>query len=71
MASSASGPSNKAVLILSQAFEVSRRELVRDAQTIWRCQGPGDDLVVHLSRTHGWAAELSVSYLSALRRAFE
>ena len=55
--------------IVGEAYEVGRRELVHDARTAWTWQGPADDLVAHLSHEHGWHAELTVSYLTALQRA--
>lgn len=55
--------------IVAEAYEVSGRELIRDARTAWTWQGPADDLVVHLSRQHDWPANLTVSYLAALQRA--
>ena len=54
--------------IVGEACEVGRRELIRDARTAWTWQEPADDLVVYISREHGWHAELTVSYLTALQR---
>jgi hypothetical protein len=63
------GVLDRAMTIVADAYEVGRRELLRDARTAWTWQGPADDLVVHLAGQHGWSAELTVSYLAALRRA--
>ena len=54
---------------VGDAYEVSRRDLIRDARTAWTWQGPADDLVAHISRQHGWHAELAVGYLTALQHA--
>jgi hypothetical protein len=54
--------------LVGEAYEVGRRELIRDARTAWTWQGPADDLVVYISRDHGWPASLTVSYLAALQR---
>src|SRR5919202_4714410 len=50
--------------IVGEAYEVGRRELIRDARTSWAWQGPADDLVAYISREHGWHADRTVSYLS-------
>jgi hypothetical protein len=62
------GLSHRAMTIVAEAYEVGRRELIRDARTVWRWQGPAEDLVAQVSREHGWAAELTVGYVSALQR---
>jgi hypothetical protein len=54
--------------IVGEAYEVGRRELIRDARTSWAWQGPADDLVAYISREHGWHADRTVSYLIALQR---
>ena len=68
VAFSRAGLSHRAMTIVAEAYEVDRRELIRDARLAWTWQGTGDDLVVHISRDHGWPANLTVSYLAALRR---
>jgi hypothetical protein len=54
-------------LMLAGAYELQRPDVAADALVIETWQLPVDDLVVWLSRRHGWHAELSVSYLTALR----
>jgi hypothetical protein len=62
------GLSYRVVVIIAEAYEVGRHELVRDARLAWTWQGPADELVAHLSGQHGWSAELTVSYLATLQR---
>jgi hypothetical protein len=54
--------------IVGESYEVARHELIRDARTAWTWQGPADELVAQVSRHHGWPANLTVGYLTALRR---
>jgi hypothetical protein len=54
--------------IVSESYEVGRRELIADARMAWTWQKPADDLVATISYQRGWPAELTVSYLTALRR---
>jgi glycosyltransferase A (GT-A) superfamily protein (DUF2064 family) len=61
--------SDRAMTILSQAYEVDEATLARDVRTVFTWQGQGDDLVASLSASHHWSAETSVSYVSAVRRA--
>jgi hypothetical protein len=59
--------SHQAMMIVGGAYEVGRHDLLRDARMAWTWQGPADDLVANVSHDHDWPAELTVSYLSALR----
>jgi hypothetical protein len=54
--------------IVGESYEVGRRELIADARTAWTWQELTDDLVATISHRRGWSAELTVSYLTALRR---
>ncbi len=64
-----SGLSHRTMAIVGEAYEVGRRDLIRDARLACDWPGPADDLVVLLSHHYGWPANLTVSYLAALRRA--
>jgi hypothetical protein len=66
---SRSGLSHRAMAIVGESCEVDGHELIRDTRMAWTWQGPPDDLVVHVSASHGWRAEMTVGYLSAFRRA--
>jgi hypothetical protein len=55
--------------IVGESYEVGRRELIADARMAWTWQDSADDLVVAISHRRGWTAELTVSSLTALRRA--
>ena len=69
MAFTSAGLSHRALAMVGAAYEASWPELIRDARTVRTWQEPADELVAHLARQHGWPANLTVSYLAALRRA--
>ena len=56
------------IRIVAGAYELTWREVAADARAAWTWRAPADDLVVWLAERHGWNAELSVVYLTALRR---
>ncbi len=54
--------------IVSEGCEVGRHEVIRDARTVWTWQGPADDLVEYVYRSHDWPANMGLSYLATLQR---
>src|SRR4051794_28980600 len=51
---------------LCEAFEVSRSELLLDAQQLDAWVGPRDELLASICHAHGWRAEMGVIYLAHL-----
>jgi hypothetical protein len=54
-------------LTLARSYELNRQDVAADALVVETWNQPADELVVWLTRRHGWSGELSVSYLTALK----
>jgi len=57
-------------LMIARSYELISQDVAADALVVETWQQPADELVVWLSRRHGWRADLSVSYLTTLKSVF-
>jgi hypothetical protein len=55
-------------LLLARSYDLNRYDVAADALVIETWRQPADDLVSWLSRRHGWRADVSVSYLTAIKQ---
>ena len=60
--------SRRRIRFLAATYELPWREVITDARVAAAWPLPLDELVVWFSEHHRWGAELSVLYLTALRR---
>ena len=60
--------SRPGIRLIAAAFGLPWREVLADLRAAVTWPRPADDLVVWLAERHGWKAEQSVLYLTALRR---